>query len=227
MRSKMINIQLKTTETYQKVKKTSCLLRAQGLNLVGSGRVLVASLRMSQGNPMLQTQCTMFSRKTRWSSPCPLHVTSCPLPRWYTLGVLADEFVSFWTLWTSGLLRLPMHLSLFHGQRSPRTLANRGDETCNFWQSFEFHVILCHLNWIDLNWLHFNTIQYWFWFQYCADTCGMRRGRFPQRSEARPRSKLWSRESARTLSDPRCKTDSGPGESMRKPWIQNFSELDL
>ena len=45
--------------------------------LVGSGRVLVASLRMSQGNPMLQTQwsqCTMFSKKTRWFSPCPLHV---------------------------------------------------------------------------------------------------------------------------------------------------------
>ena len=58
-------------------QKTSCLLRAQGLNLVGSGRVLVASLRMSQGNPMLQTQwsqCTMFSKKTRWFSPCPLHV---------------------------------------------------------------------------------------------------------------------------------------------------------
>ena len=80
----MINIQFKTTETYQKVKKTSCLLRAQGLNLVGSGRVWSGSRSLTEDEPrqpdasdsvisvhhVFEKNSLIFSLST-----------SCPLPR--------------------------------------------------------------------------------------------------------------------------------------------------
>ena len=139
-------------------QKTSCLLRAQGLNLVGSGRVLVASLRMSQGNPMLQTQwsqCTMFSKKTRWFSPCPLHVHFHVDIRWvcWRMSLWAFELCE-----PQGFCGFPCIsvCSTDSAVREPwliveMKLAISG----NLLNFMSFCAIWTYLNWFELIWLHF------------------------------------------------------------------------